>query len=126
MKFIYYFIIFLGLSYSDTKKTKTKKAKKPLPSISSPKRPDLIVPAHYCHSCNALIEIAMSNLYGRKSEMDVAHALDKICDYDNFMTYNYPPMEMTEGCYAFLQGYEENLETFLNTRTTENINDLQT
>ena len=53
--------------------------------------------------------------------MEVVAVMDGICDYDNFMNFEYSPMEMVEACEVFIEGYDQKFETFLTKRKTEDI-----
>lgn len=43
--------------------------------------------------------------------------MDDICNGENFMTYEFPPPEMREGCEAFIMDWEEVIEKELMERT---------
>jgi hypothetical protein len=54
----------------------------------------------------------------------VSDALSDICAYRNFSIYEFPPPDMKKGCEAFLSGWNEELETALIERkSNETIED---
>ena len=98
-----------------SKKSKSKKEQKPN-----------IDEKVYCASCNAVIQTVMGKLYSnKKSEPDVYDALSKICDVGNYMTFDYQPNFMQDGCESLISFHEEKLEKFLMNRKTEDIPTLQ-
>lgn len=52
----------------------------------------------------------MKKLRHRKSESDVMEAMDDVCNPELYMTYEFPPPEMREGCEAFIMDWEEVIE----------------
>ena len=84
-----------------------KKQKKPLPELSSHKRPDNIPYGWYCIGCRAVIRDSMKKLYNYKKDLgDVIGSLEKICEAHNFIEDQYGPTEMNQGCESFIGGWE--------------------
>ena len=93
-----------------------KKGKSDSPEKSSAKRPTSTSPELYCNSCQAVIRELLKKLRHRKSESDVMEAMDDVCNPELYMTYEFPPPEMREGCEAFIMDWEEVVERELQTR----------
>ena len=106
-------ILFALTSLSDArrKKKKPKQPKQKQDPLS--KRPEKIKPELYCDACQAIIKEATKELRGKKKESDVMNYLEKACDPEKYYVYSHPPPEMREGCEAFLNGWEEDLEKVL-------------
>ena len=100
-----FLILFILQSLSDfpllVDAKKKKKAKKStMDKLSS--RPEFVSESLYCESCMAILEVSTKNLYGKKSEHDVFFVLSNICNIENFIPFKPPPMELKDGCDAFL------------------------
>ena len=76
------------------KKTKSKPKSKPKPEKSSPKRPDGTSPELYCNVCQAICKETLKRLKHRKTEAEVFHELDSVCDPKHYYIYQFPPPEM--------------------------------
>lgn len=92
------------------KKSQKKGAKATQPEKSSAKRPTSTSPELYCNACQAITRELLKKLRHRTSESDVVEALDNICNPELYMTYEFPPPEMREGCEAFIMDWEEVFE----------------
>ena len=52
----------------------------------------------------------------RTSESDVIDAMSDVCNPELYMTYEFPPPDMREGCEAFIMDWEDEVEKALITR----------
>ena len=134
---ILYFLLFIIL-FSDTlidaKKSKAKKKKKkdkkdeePIewPDVSSYKRPDGMPAGLYCEACTEVVKLAVTNLYGKRTETEVFDVLaDNLCNPFNYQGFYYDAMDMVYGCEVILQGWETELEALLTDRDTDDKEDL--
>jgi hypothetical protein len=95
------------------RKTKSKEKKPKKKENPLDKRPEKVKPELYCDACQAIIKEATKELRGKKKESDVMDYLDHVCNPEKYYTYSHPPPEMREGCEAFVNGWEEQIEKVL-------------
>ena len=110
--FILSLIFLINLSEARRKRKKEKKPKKE-PKNPLEKRPEKIKPELYCDACQAIIKEAVKELRGKKKESDVMDYMDSVCQPEKYYVYSHPPPEMKEGCEAFINGWEEQVEKVL-------------
>lgn len=112
-------IILVIIDPSQQRQKKKKPKKKKAAKNPLDKRPDKIKPELYCDACQAIVKEAVKELRGKKRESDVMAYLERVCDPEKYYVYSHPPPEMREGCEAFIDGWEEELEKVLINREND-------
>ena len=106
------------------------------PEISSYKRPADMKVGWYCASCLVTLQKIINVIGSRKGEADYFDATHELCQFGDPGLFNtlkvaerefrYPRRDLTAGCDAILQGYEEDLEKFFIGRATDDRTELMT
>jgi hypothetical protein len=69
------------------KAKKSDKAKKEKPGKSSPKKPEGTSAELYCNACQAIVKESLKKLKHRKSEAEVFHVMNDVCDPKYYYIY---------------------------------------
>lgn len=111
-------VVLLLVCLTDERKKKKKPTEK---KTSNPldKRPDSVKPELYCDACQAILKEAMKELRGKKKESDVIDYMTTVCDPEKYYVYSHPPPDMRQGCEAFVNGWDEEIEQVLVNRKND-------
>lgn len=60
-----------------------------------------------------MVKEAVKQLKHRKNSAEVYDFTSTACDKNRYFIYDYPPPEMYDGCIAFIQNWEEEVEKVL-------------